>query len=334
MFNCSDTLRSDIPKSPVVQQVIFAPQSQIIVLGKGSDNWPTTWADDNLLYTAYGDGWGFEPKTEKKLSLGLARISGTPPNITGSNIRTRSGEQFGQGPKGKKASGLLMVDGVIYMWVRNANNNGEQSQLAWSKDRGKSWEWSTWAFQEFGYCTFINYGQNYQGARGDYVYTISHDHPNAYERADRFILMRVPKNRIRNLEAYQFFNSVDTNGDPVWTAKIEQRGAVFTDNGRCHRSGISYNQALGRYFWWQSKAPPKKDGRFVGMFGIYDAPEPWGPWTSVYYTEDWDVGAGETGSFPPKWMSEDGKTLYLIFSGNDSFSVREVTILLKSDGAK
>ena len=38
----------------------------------------------------------------------------------------------------------------------------------------------------------------------------------------------------------------------------------------------------------------KADTRFEGGFGIYDAPEPWGPWTTVFFTEKWDVGPGET----------------------------------------
>ena len=73
--------------------------------------------------------------------------------------------------------------------------------------------------------------------------------------------------------------------------------------------------------------------RFRGGFGIYDAPEPWGPWTTVYFTEVWDVGPGETSSFPTKWMSGDGKTLYLVFSGEDSFSVRKATLALAADEA-
>jgi hypothetical protein len=66
--------------------------------------------------------------------------------------------------------------------------------------------------------------------------------------------------------------------------------------------------------------------RFRGGFGIYDAPEPWGPWTTVFFTTDWDVGPGETSSFPTKWMSKDGKTVWLLFSGDDSFSVRKATL--------
>src|SRR5256885_11787883 len=38
------------------------------------DNWPITWADDNTLYGAFGDGRGFEPFTPEKLSLGFSRI--------------------------------------------------------------------------------------------------------------------------------------------------------------------------------------------------------------------------------------------------------------------
>lgn len=72
-----------------------------------------------------------------------------------------------------------------------------------------------------------------------------------------------------------------------------------------------------------------QDSRFTGGFGIYDAPNPWGPWTTVFYTEAWDVGPGDTSSFPTKWMSGDGKTLFLVFSGDDHFSVRKGTLTLR-----
>jgi hypothetical protein len=74
---------------------------------------------------------------------------------------------------------------------------------------------------------------------------------------------------------------------------------------------------------------PGGDARFRGGFGIYDAPEPWGPWTSVFFNEDWDVGPGETCSIPTKWISGDGKTVHLVFSGDDSFSVRKATLTVE-----
>ena len=66
---------------------------------------------------------------------------------------------------------------------------------------------------------------------------------------------------------------------------------------------------------------------------MYDAPEPWGPWTTAFYTEAWDVGPGETSSFPAKWLSGDGRTVYLVFSGDDCFSVRKGTVVGGGRGA-
>jgi hypothetical protein len=292
---------------------------------EGSDNFPITWGDDDRLYTAYGDGHGFAPQTEEKLSLGFAGIEGTATDFRGSNIRSPA-EQYGDGRVGKKASGMLMVNGTLYMWVRNANNNGEGCQLAWSTDRAQTWTWSDWSFGEFGFCTFINFGRNYAGARDEYVYTVTPDGPSAYTPADRFVLLRVPQTQITDRNAYEFLVTVGDDNTPTWTRDITQRGAMFTNPGRALRSGISYNPGLGRYLWWQSIREGGPDSRYEGGFGVFDAPEPWGPWTTAFYTEKWDVGPGEAGSFPTKWMSDDGRTVHLVFSGDDAFSVRRATL--------
>ncbi len=310
------------PPSPVIKGVEWAPPADIIRLADGSDNWPISWADDGNLYTAYGDGWGFEPKVPNKLSLGFAKVIGNPPDIHGENIRSKSGEQHGQGSAGKKASGMLMVDGVLYMLVRNADN----SQLAWSNDHAKTWQWSEWKFEEsFGAPTFLNFGKNYRGARDQYVYIYSQDHESAYENADQMVMARVHKDKIRDRDAYQFFKGLNKNNQPQWTNDINQCGAVFKHPGRCYRNGISYNAGLKRYIWCQTINTGGKGPRFEGGLGIYDAPEPWGPWTTVYFNDGWDVGPGETSSIPPKWISDDGETAHLVFSGDDHFSVRKLT---------
>ena len=146
----------------------------------------------------------------------------------------------------------------------------------------------------------------------------------AYQRADGMVLARVPKTRIKDRSAYEFFQGRDARNAPVWTADITRRVFVFRNALGCYRSGISFDAGLSRYLWCQ--VLPGDDPRFHGGFGIYDAPEPWGPWTTAYFTEAWDVGPGETSSIPTKWMSTDGKTLYLVFSGDDSFSVRRAEL--------
>lgn len=309
------------PPSAVIDEIQWAPADTIVRKAKGSDNWPMTWADDDALYGAYGDGYGFEPFVPEKLSMGLVRVDGDPPHFVGENIRAPSLETKGDGRRGKKASGLLMVDGVLYLWARNAGN----SQLAWSDDRGATWNWADWKFRtSFGCPTFLNFGQNYAGATDDYVYIYSQDTDSAYERADCMVLARVPKASMRNRNRYEFLERLDADGRPVWTKEIERRGAVLTNPGRCYRSNVTYNAGLKRYFWVQTGLGV--DTRFEGGLAIYEGPEPWGPWHVVYATENWDVGPGESASFPTKWMSADGRTMHLVFSGDDHFSVRRATV--------
>ena len=53
-----------------------------------------------------------------------------PPNIQGANFTAVNGEFRGDGRSGRKASGMLMVDGVLYLLARNLDNAG----LAWSRE--------------------------------------------------------------------------------------------------------------------------------------------------------------------------------------------------------
>ncbi len=315
--------------SPIIARIRFGTRSSIERRAEGSDNWPLTWAGDDNLYTAYGDGWGFEPRLpgEEKLSLGLARVLGLPNDFQGINIRSQTGEQRGQGAAGKKASSLLSVNGRLYMWARNAEN----AQLAWSDDHGMTWSWSPWRFSEsFGYPAFLNFGRDYADARDGYVYVYSPDSDSAYEASDRMVLARVPKEQIGNREAYEFLSGY-RNGQPRWSQDLADRSAVFSNPGGCYRSSISFNRALSRYLLVQ--VHPGGAPRFFGGIAIYDAPEPWGPWTTAFYTRYFDVGPGESAHLPTKWMSPDGREMYLVFSGDDQFSVRRLELVAKPSGA-
>jgi hypothetical protein len=320
-----------VPMSSVIAGIDWAPADTIVRRAPDGDNWPITWADDDALFTTWGDGTGFSPKTERKLSLGFARVTGPPTEFMGINIRSPA-EQLGQGRFGKKGWGILSVGGTLYLWLGHADNHGAAMQLAWSKDRARTWTFADWRFNELGLIGFVNFGRDYDGARDAYVYAYSHDGPRADTPADRFILMRAPKDQLAHRPAWEFFEKV-TNGEPAWTPDFARRGAVFSNPSGCLRSALTYNAALERYLWWQQIPQPagsadRGDTRFAGGFGVYDAPEPWGPWTTAYFTAKWDVGPGEHADFPSKWMSPDGRTMFLVFSGDDSFSVRRATIRL------
>jgi hypothetical protein len=328
-----DAAEPPYPPSPVIRSIEWAPAASIVRQAKDGDNWPVTWGADDAIYTTWGDGTGFVPKVERKLSCGFARVTGTPDVFQGVNIRS-SAEQLGEGRNGKKGWGILSIGGRLYLWFGHADNKGAAMQLAWSDDAAKTWTFADWKFDEFGMIGFVNYGRDYAGAPDEYVYSYSHDGPRADTPADHFVLTRAPKNRLHERQAWQFFERVDERGQPHWTSDIAKRGPVFKHRDACLRSAITYCAPLKRYLWWQQIPQPegardRGDTRFAGGFGVYDAPQPWGPWTTVYFTEKWDVGPGEHGDFPAKWMSADGRELALVFSGDDAFCVRRANVVLR-----
>ncbi len=302
------------PPSPVIRGIRFAPEVTITRKAIDSDNWPITWGDDDSQYTAYGDGWGFDPKGDKKLSQGFARIEGTPADFRGINIRSSSGERTGGGARGLKASGIVIVEGVLYLWVRNARN----AQLAWSSDHGTTWEWGFRFASSFGSPAFLNFGRNYQGARDNYVYTYTQDGASAYESDDRPVLARVPKDKIRDRAAWEFLDRLDQQGKPVWTSDIAHRGEAFRYPRHCGRVDVVYHPGLQRYLLAVSY-------NHDGGLGIDDAPEPWGPWTTAFHSEHWDLGGTHGYRLPAKWIDSAGRSMALIFSGiapNDAFCAR------------
>ena len=313
-----DALRSPYPPSTVIARIDFAPENEILRKAIDSDNWPLTWGDDDALYTSYGDGEGFEPFLDHKLSMGLAKVTGMPPNFTGENLRSAAAERTGDGKKGPKASGIIMAGGVLYMWVRNTGN----SQLVWSDDRGKTWHWDFKWDRSFGSPTFLNFGKNNAGARDRYVYTYSQDGPSAYDPDHSILLARVPSDRVRDQASYEFLKEV-VDGRPVWTSELDDRGAVFTFPGHCERVDAVYDAGIQRYLLAVGY-------NHAGAWGIYDAPEPWGPWTTVFHTENWGLGATHGYRFASKWISADGLSGWLVFSGvkpNDAFCVRRMKLV-------
>jgi hypothetical protein len=266
------------------------------------------------------------------LSLGFARIDGMPNDFHGQNLRALSLRTTGDGAKGRKASGLLCVKGMLYLWMRNVNN----SQLAWSTDHGATWACANWRFtNSFGCPTFVNFGRDYDGNSDGYAYVLSPDSNNAYSVADQFVLARVPVDGIREREAYTFFKSHSSlQTAPAWTADIGQRGGVLNLPGQCYRASVTYDAGLRRFLLAHPipnarsrDTGGKIDVRFRGGLAIHEAPSPWGPWSVAFATDDWDIGPGDSASFPAKWISTDGRTLHLVFSGEDSFSVRRAELI-------
>jgi hypothetical protein len=77
------------PPSPVIASVTWDFES-LTPMAQESDLFPLTWADNDHLYTAWGDGWGFSRwsifKWASKKSLGVSRVLGLPPLYSGTDL--------------------------------------------------------------------------------------------------------------------------------------------------------------------------------------------------------------------------------------------------------
>ena len=95
-----------------------------------------------------------------------------------------------------------------------------------------------------------------------------------------------PKDALLQRDAHEFFAGLDAAGEPHWSADIAEKAPVFSDsNGVGWNVSVSYNAGLRRYL-----LATEHGATHAGKFGLFDAPEPWGPWTTVAYEEAWGAG--------------------------------------------
>ncbi|KPL01940.1 MAG: hypothetical protein AMK75_03455, partial [Planctomycetes bacterium SM23_65] len=100
------------------------------------------------------------------------------------------------------------------------------------------------------------------------------------------------------------------------------RKPVFEDPNGPRTVSCTYNGGLKRYLLTtQHGKVGVRPG--TGNLAVFDAPEPWGPWTTVAYITGWKNGEGKeiTGVisfyFAPKWFSADGRTFTMVFTDAD-----------------
>lgn len=293
-------------------------------LAPGSDNWPLTWSADGNQYTSFGDGGGFGGSDVKgRVSLGFGRIEGTAESYRGRNLWGGVSAATSAKFTGK-SYGVLAIGEVLYSWRCGAGSTDtafDFQQIHRSENNGVTWRPASWQFPRSVpfYCpSFVQYGQGYQGARDGYVYMHASERDNeAWEvhTPGRLMLMRAPKDRLMDRAAYEFFAGQDASGRPRWSAMVDDRQAVFTDPNGARLPAVVYNAGLNRYLLTAEQAPKGSSN-----IGIFDAPEPWGPWTTVLYERGWGRGEIDTTAFyynfSPKWWSNGGRDFVLVFTGS------------------
>jgi hypothetical protein len=307
----------------------------------GSDNWQLTWAADDHQYGAWGDGGGFGgTNSDGRVSLGVARVEGPSTGYKGVNVWGGK-NALNRADVDGKSWGMIAIGRELYMWVVPGSPLDvmqREARINRSDDLGATWKPASWAFaraDDLTIPTICQFGRGYSGARDGYVYhyfihprsTVS-DH---IQKPGTVYLARSPKARLMDRNAYEFFAGM-SKGKPAWTGDVSAKRPVFEDpHGVGWVLSVTYNPGLRRYILMTDHVNSNR-----GNLGVFDAPEPWGPWTTVVYwteSEGNNFGAGriEPNTFfwnmPPKWQSTDGREFSIVFTGsgrgqnNDSFNV-------------
>ena len=312
-----------------------------------TDNWPMTWADDGHQYTSFGDGQGFggDGGSTNRVSLGFARVEGTAASYTGYNVWGGVAAENPATFQGK-SYGIISIGSMMYAWISplSDDNNYNEARLASSSTHGATWTQGSWAFtRAHGIVlpTILQFGQANAEARDEYMYSYfinlkpCCENNLMVQKPGEIVLARVPASSPTTQAHYQFFSGLDGSGNPTWTNNVALRQPVFVDaNGVGWNLSVIRHPYSGRYI-----LITEHDTTMNSNIGIFDAPEPWGPWTTVWYQTNWGAGTVPTDAFfwnfAPKWFDAAG-AFTLVFTGTgtiDSWNTVQgtLTTLIEDD---
>ena len=212
-------------------------------LADESDNFHLTWHADDALYGAYGDGWGFVKTSVPKRAIGVSRITGAPPELKGQDVWEGSGHGGAccWADWNGKSWGMLATGTDLHMWFTQGRPRAlgfTEARLATSSDGGRSWRKADWAFTAADRMlmpSFLQLGRGYHAPElpaeiTDYAYSY-HSRlmatPGHVQTPGRVDLVRVPKGRIAERAAYQFFAGHGPDGAALWTPDINSQRPIL-----------------------------------------------------------------------------------------------------------
>ena len=334
----------------------------ILRLGGHGDNWHMSWADDGKQYTSLCDGTGWPELPQANYNSRLYAVAGDPPEVSFHYLPGYPELLYIEGTDQCSRYynfGTLALDGHIYQFLSTPNQPFAEhelrfvgAKLIYSPDNGRTWcnqdgsspvVWVPWSertnrnmvfFEEpgdaFSLLTVLQMGRNYAHNSDGYVYVYA-PNGNLEGTMNQLVMFRVPRARILERDAYEFFAGLAADGTVAWTPRIEDRGVVHTFpagwvNTRIHpyawHPSVVYNAPLEVYMmtnWGMGCAP---DGMWFGKpsyLGFWTAPQPWGPWTRVYEDTAWTPGGDANArayqpQIAPGWIAEDGKSFWLVWT--------------------
>ena len=117
---------------------------------------------------------------------------------------------------------------------------------------------------------------------------------------------------INDIKQYEFFAGHDQHGKPIWTGDFAKIKPLLDWNNNLGVATVTYDAPLKKFLMCVTDAWPTcaKMSTY-----ILEADAIGGPWRLVVYMKDFGEQAYFL-NFPSKFISSDGKTLWLCYAAN------------------
>jgi hypothetical protein len=225
-------------------------------------------------------------------------------------------------------------DGFDYNWPIL----GPMPGFRVSTDFGKTWTPSPlspekplfpeparrWGPVKMGAPHFVDFGKNMQHSPDGKAYLLGmgaeeNDPKPRYANlswisGDQVYLARVTPSieNINDIKKYEFFAGHDADGKPIWSSDFARIKPLLDWNNNMGVATVTYDAPLRKYLMCVTDGWPT-----CGTMRSYilEADAITGPWRLVTYMKDFGQQAYFL-NFPSKFISPDGRTLWLCYSAN------------------
>ncbi len=173
---------------------------------------------------------------------------------------------------------------------------------------------------------FVDFGKNMEHSPDGKAYLLAHGsdlkfYPTRFEAlswitGDQVYLLRVAPSpeAMNDPAAYEFYAGRDAAGRPVWSRDFSAIQPLLEWQNNMGCVTATYNAPLGKYLMCVTDGG---NTRAKMNSYILEADDLTGPWKLVSYMKDFGVQAYFL-NFPSKFISADGRKLWLCYSGNFS----------------
>ena len=346
-----------------IKSLIRREETTLRLGGHGAE-WHMSWSADDRQFTSLGGGMGWSDNPERVYISRLLAISNGPHDATFQDL---SGYPDHLQPASRENAppvytsfGTFTLDGHIYQFLNTLNRRPPSAReahfigtkLIHSPDNGRTWcnqdgstpvVWEGWEnrsrknmlfYEEpqnsFSLLSVLQMGRNYRENRDGFVYVYACN-GNTEGTMNQLVMCRVPKARILDREAYEFFAGLKSDDSGSWTKDINARAVVHTFPGgwvnstgvpHAWQPSVAYIAPLDLYLlanWGNGIAPDGAGFVKPCYIGFWSAQNPWGPWTQIHEANAWTPGndPGSRAYMPiiaPKWIAKDGKSFWIVWS--------------------